>query len=160
MAQLRADLALAGMPYTLAQDAPATPLTGSTSLTTLATITLPANAMGAKGQIGIDLFFSCTASANTKVLTVYFGGQLFYTSPAIGATVTGYQTRLLLSNKATNSQIAHNGGATGLGTQTAAAVTGAIDTTSSVTILIRGQLGNSADTMTLESYSAVVRYAP
>src|SRR5882757_8754527 len=42
------------------------PLTGSTSETVLATIPIPANLLGANGQLRIKAQWSCTSSAGTK----------------------------------------------------------------------------------------------
>ena len=140
----------------LAQSAVAVPLTGSTSETTLATITLPAGAMGANGQIEIEALFSTTNSANTKTLRFKFGGSTIH---SIAFTTTaGAQMRKRLSNRnSASSQVAANASAqidfnTSTSTNFGAPATYAVDTSAAVTILITGQLANSGETITLESY--------
>ena len=50
--------------------------TGDTNPFTFATVTVPANAMGPNGRLRITFFWTTTASGNSKVLAVNFGGTL------------------------------------------------------------------------------------
>ncbi len=145
---------------TIAQAAPGTTLTGSTAETTLATLTIPAAILGASGQFELESFMSSNASVGTKTLRVYFGGVLFYAfSP--NSTGLGVQQKLRIANKTTGTQTSYSvsTAGTGFGTTTVAATTSSIDTTAAVTVLITGQLSNGADTMALESYTALAKYA-
>lgn len=124
--------------------------TGNTNDTTLATVTVPAGAMGANGRLRITSLWSTTNNANNKTGRVKFGGTT-YTSSVI-ANNASYRTQTEVSNRnATNSQVGYPGGS-GLGGSTAVVVTTAVDTTAEVTVLLTGQLASGADTITLESY--------
>lgn len=136
-------------------------LTGTTAETTLATCTLPGNTMGPNGQVEIvGALFSFTNNANTKTPRFKFGSLTFQSSASSGTA--GQQIAGRVANRnATNAQVAFAGSGTGFGTSTSnAPVTSAIDTTANVDITITGQLANSADTMTLESYMIRVTYGP
>jgi hypothetical protein len=138
--------------------APGTALTGTTSLTTLATLTQLANTMGPTGQIDIEGFISCIGTAGTKTVSVSFGGTTYFSFPILAAS-TGQQFHIRIANKTASSQIAFNSSVgSGYGATTSATVTSTVNTASNVTILITGQLANSADTMTLESYRINTTY--
>src|SRR5688500_6060251 len=81
-------------PYVLAQSAVAASHTGNTTETTLATVTVPANAIGANGRLRVTSLWSHTNSANSKTLRVRFGGAAgtIYTSLTVTTTLS---TRVL-----------------------------------------------------------------
>lgn len=129
--------------------------TGNTNETTLATITIPANALGANGRIRVTTQWTYTNNANTKTLIVRLGGTsgTQYATVAVTTTAGVRMQQEIANRNATNSQIgfaANN--SSGFGGTTAAPVTSAVDTTASVDLVIRCQLGNGADTITLDSY--------
>lgn len=137
------------------QSAVQVPHTGNTAETTLATIQVPANAMGPNGRVRVTVLWSMTSSANNKTIRVRFGG----TSGTI------YQQQQLTTNQinrlqaewanrnATNSQVGGPAGASsGWGGSSAAIVTSAVDTTANADIVISGQLANSGETIALEHY--------
>jgi hypothetical protein len=138
--------------YVLAQSAVASSVTGTTTETTLASVTLPGGAMGANGQIEIISLWSYTNSANNKILKVKFGGQQL---AAITNTTTATEQLL---NRAANrnnssSQVSFSAFSTGgIGTSTNAINTFAVNSDSDVTIALTGQLANTGETITLESY--------
>ena len=149
--------ALTGTSWVPCKSAVAVPLTGSTGETTLATCTVPANALGANGQVEIYLFGSAGANnANVKTFRVKFGATTYGSTTVTSALVT--RANLAIGNRnATNAQVGFptlNGAITG----TVAPITSAEDTTAAVSITITGQLANSSDTMTLESYLVRVTY--
>lgn len=136
----------------LAKSAVAVSHTGNTSLTTLATISVPGGAMGPNGFLRVTCLWSWTNNANNKTCWAKFGGTNFY-----GRTETtgGFQrNQFTVQNR--NSESSQLGPASGLsggfGVITGSPVTAAIDTTASQNILLQVQLGNAADTATLEGY--------
>lgn len=136
------------LPYVLCQSAVAASHTGNTNETTLATCTIPANAMGANGCLTLDAFFSYTNSANNKNLRARLGGisGTVYTvsvqTTSLGVRFVGTE---ICNRNATNSQVG------GVGTAFAGApITSAVDTTASTTVVFTGQLTNSGETVTLE----------
>lgn len=137
----------------LGQSAVAASNTGGTTETTLATITIPAGAMGANGRIEVRALFSVTNSANTKTLRVRFGGTTFASS-AVTAVGSAPLLMNVANRNAANSQVGTLG--TGFGTASGAAITTAIDTTAAVNITITGQLGLGTEAITLESYQVLL----
>ncbi len=138
----------------------AVPVTGTASETSLAGVTIPANAMGANGILRINALFSYTNSVNTKTLRFRFGNGLSGTAFATsaGTTVAAIRLETQIQNRnSASSQIAGIAGATIGGTSTAN-VTGTIDTTASQTLTISGQLANTGETITLESYIVELKY--
>jgi len=136
----------------IAQSAVAVPHTGTTAETTLATITIPANAMGANGRIELDVIWSYTNSANTKTLRQKFGGTTIL-STAVGASAVTRTSAVIANRNATNSQVATPNFSTSFGVSSATLTTMAIDTTAAVNIVLTAQLANSGETITLEAYS-------
>ena len=148
---------LLGVPWTVAQSAVAFPLTGSTSETTLATITIPGGSMGPNGRCIVTVLLSSTNNANAKTLKVKFGGT-FFANYSLASTAAS-RVRVDLSNRnSLSSQIGGVASVSGFGGSAGSAVPGSIDTSSDVTVLITGQLGVGTDTVTLESYSVEVVY--
>jgi len=149
----------ANVPYVVAASA-ATGMstTGDTNENTLATITIPAGAMGANGIVRITTVFSYTNSANTKSLRVKFGGTTYQNTSVTTTASARYQTQIHNRN-ATNSQGGGHISGT-FATSSGNPVTSSVDTTAAVTVLITGQNGLGSETITLESYSVEVIYRP
>ena len=126
-------------------------VTGTAAETTLATITVPANTMGANGRIEIETLWSYTNSANNKQLRIKFGSL---TAQNITATNTNsLRVSCFVANRNnTSAQVAPPNSSTGSGATTNSVQTAAIDTTASVSIAITGQLANTGETITLEGY--------
>lgn len=124
-------------------------LTGTTSATTLATITIPAGLIGANGKVKFYPLWSNTNNANTKTLRVIVGGSTGYTGVAQNSVHNG--GLLILRNFNSESvQRMSSGLVAGLGSSTGSIASLTVDTTAEVIVTITGQLANSADTMTLE----------
>jgi len=140
----------------------AVPLTGSTSETALATIAIPAGAMGANGQLRIITLWSMTNNANNKYPRIRLGG--ISGTIYLGATqssVASQKTQTIIRNR--NSQSSQIGfaasgtlGAYGVGPTTVANVTSAVDTSAAQDLVISGQLATGTDTLTLESYTVEI----
>lgn len=155
-ASFQAMCATLGAWRVLAASAVAVPHTGSTAETTLAAIAIPAGAMGANGIVRIEAMFTAASNANSKTAILRFGGTggVAVMSTAWTTQVQARFARTIANRNAANSQVvgSHNNSG-GWGTGGGGAITtGAIDTASTVDLLIRGQLANAADTITLESY--------
>jgi hypothetical protein len=149
--------------YALAQGGAAVVTPADTTEDTLATIAVPANAMGANGCLLIRAQWSYTNSSNAKTLRVRFESTsanvaFFSAGPTTFASTLAV---LEICNRgATNSQVGQIVSATAPGNSTSSPTTGTVDTTdaSLLGIYITGQKASSGETLTLESYS--VRVAP
>lgn len=141
-------------PHILAQSGVASSVTGTTSETTLATITVPANAMGANGAVRIWCAWSWTNNGNSKTPRIRFGGTggTVFTSNTLTTSQSVQDVKIIQNRNATNSQVGTTNTIGGFSNSSVATVTAAIDTTAAVDIVISGQLANSADTLTLERY--------
>lgn len=142
-------------PKVLAQSAVAVPHTGDTVETTLATITIPAGAMGANGRVIIHSMWSCTnpSGANTKTMRVKFGGTSIATTTSTAAVQQPMMTTVANRGSA-SSQVGTP--STGFASSSSAIPTPAIDTTAAVDITFTGICANAADTVTLESYQVIL----
>lgn len=122
---------------------------------TLATCTVPANAMGANGVLRIRTRWSATNNVNNKIIRTRFSTVAGTTFGLITTANWGYQQlEVTISNRnATNSQEGAqisfvNSALLASSTTT----TSAVDTTAATTIVITGQKATAGDTLTLESY--------
>jgi hypothetical protein len=152
------------VPYVLAQSGVQVTNTGSTTENTLATITIPAGAMGANGSIRLITVWSrgaLTIANNIQVRARYSGAAstVFgtYTMSTVQFSVKG-QIDFCNRNSA-SSQIGGPVGATGgWSTTTTAVVTAAVDTTAATTILLTCQNTDAADVGALEFYRCELMY--
>lgn len=143
----------------LGQSAVAAALTGTTSETTLATISVAANTMGVHGSIAFHSSWSYTNSANNKNLRLRIGGIggtvcMNYT---LTTTATLVDLRYVANRNSASSQAvsASSGGQTGGFGSSANTLPGPVtDTSAATTFVLTGQLANSGETITLESYRA------
>ncbi len=155
LAQLRADM---GTSYIVGQSAVASAITGTTTETVLATVTIPASAIGPNGSVEVLTMWTYTNSANNKVLRIKFG-TLSLLALTVTTTATARFSASVANRGATNSQIASfssSGG--GFGATTNALTSGAIDTTAAVSLTFTGTLANSGETITLENYIVRINY--
>lgn len=137
----------------LAQSAVAIVAPADTTEDVLATIAVPANAMGANGRLRISTDWTCTNNANVKTIRLRFSGasgtviasEALTSNPALSVPVT------LANRNATNSQVGINQRLGYFGV--AQTATAAIDTTAATTLVITSQKALATDTITLENYS-------
>lgn len=125
-------------------------LTGTTTATTLATITIPAGLIGTNGKVKFYPLWSNTNNANTKTLRVVLNGA---TTVYTGTSQNSVHNSGLLILRNFNSETAQrmsSGMTAGLGSTTGSIAATTVNTTAPVTVAVTGQLANSADTMTLE----------
>jgi hypothetical protein len=136
----------------LAASAAAVSHTGDTLETALATIPIPAGAMGPNGQLRVTTQWSYTNSANAKNLRVRFGGTsgTSYLAQAVTTTASSVFQNRIANRGAANSQIGNSN--TAFGSTTAGVITSAVDTSATADLVITGQVVNSGETLALESY--------
>ena len=139
----------------LGQSAVASSHTGDTVETALATINIPATAIGKNGRIEVRADFTYTNSANAKTMNVKLGATTLMSQGA--TTSSGLKTETSIANRGSaTSQRAVSfvaNSANGIGYLSA---TGAVDTTANVTLTITGTLGLGTETITLESFQVLL----
>ena len=124
-------------------------LTGSTSVVTLATITIPAGLLGANGKLKIYPLWATTNNANVKTLRAIFSGSTCTTMTS--QSVPNNSGLVIIRN--TNSESAQkcsSGLVAGIGSSGGSIASITIDTTAATTLVISGQLAVGTDTLTLE----------
>lgn len=133
--------------------------TGTTAETKLASVLVPAGAMGANGLLRVEAVWSNTNNANNKTRVIRFGAADDLTGTSFHgiAQSTNFQNTSCVSISNSNSQSAQFGWfSTGLsgaaGNYAAAGVTGAINTANASYVVFAGILANSADTITLQAW--------
>jgi hypothetical protein len=147
-------------PYLLAASAVAASVTGTTSETALATIRIPAGAMGTSGGIEVRTTWSTTNSSNAKQLRIRLGGtsgtQFLAASSTTFAVLAG--TTRIKNRGSASSQVATypSNAITGAGSNTSAVTTGTVDTSAAQDLVLSGQLATSSETITLEAYEVWV----
>lgn len=145
------------IPVTLGQGGAAAALTGTVTETALATVTVKGGAMGAQGQIMVHSSWSYTNSANAKNARLRIGGVagtvcMNYT---VTTTLTLSDLRRVANRNSVSSQTvtASSGGHTGgFGTAANALPTPAQNSASDFDLVLTGQLANTGETITLESW--------
>jgi hypothetical protein len=144
---------------TVGHSAVAVTHTGNTSETTLATVSLPANVMGANGRLRITSYWTYTNSANNKTLQIRCGTTGNGLTGSIWGSTTQTTTRSMrmqneiCNRNSTSSQVLMNGiGTGGWGTTVNAASTDTRDTTVAQDIVLTAQLASSGESITLEYY--------
>lgn len=136
-------------------------VTGSTNETALATISIPAGAMGANGILRVTLLVTGTNNANTKTIRIRLGGisgsQFFAAS--IASTLTTRSQIQIQNRNSQASQVAHANATLNSFQSTSGGVfTASVDTSAAQDLVISGQLGTGTDTLTLESYLVEILY--
>lgn len=128
--------------------------TGTTSETTLASVQIPANELGANGILRIESLWEYTNSANNKTLKVQFGGTNFQN--VVPTTTNSFRAIVTVKNvNATNVQVGASSSMAidgGMGTEGAATTAGAVDTTANQNVDFKATLANSGETITLKSW--------
>ena len=124
-------------------------LTGSTSVVTLATITIPAGLMGANGKLKIYPLWATTNNANIKTLRAVLGGSTC--STMVSQSIPNNSGLLIIRNINSESvQKCSSGLVAGIGASYGSIASPTVDTSAATTITITGQLAVDTDTMTLE----------
>lgn len=140
----------------IAASAVAASHTGNTDETTLATVAIPAGAMGLNGSLRVTTLWSYPNSGNSKTMRARLGGIGGAAFMSTGATTTASQhTIKVLSNRGVaNSQVGPTAGLTsGVGQSGAAVFTSSVDTAVAQDLVLTAQLASAGETITLESYT-------
>lgn len=143
-------------PQILARTAAAVSHTGDTNETALATITIPAGAMGLNGGVQVYSTHSFTNSGNNKIMRLRLNGiagtQFFVSTQTTQATLS--DMRRIRNRNSASSQVGSFAASNvvGLGQTTNAVATGAINTAAAVDLVLSGQLASAGETITLENY--------
>lgn len=131
-------------------------LTGTVTETAMATVTIPAGAMGLNGGLQIRSVWTVTNSANNKSLRARLGGMAGTQFLAAGVTtvVVASDQRTIRNRNSAASQITSytSTSTTSLGNSSNSATTGTVDTSAAQDLVFTGQLTNTGETITLESY--------
>lgn len=128
--------------------------TGTLTETTLLTIPIPADSLGANGYIDVDIVFDITNNAvASEVLRAKYGGTTFMQF----SNTTGGTDRLsvrIQNRNATNSQVSSGANPAGgtFGTASGSAMTGAIDSTAAQNLTVTAQLGDVTDALKIVRY--------
>lgn len=152
------------VPYVVEKAAVATSAPAVSTEVTLATIIIPANAIGPKGVMHVRGGYTFTNNANNKVLRVRYSGAAG--SQYVGVTTNNTATFpfdfVICNRGATNSQVGLPTSSQGIWGQATAGtyVTSSVDTTAQTTVVITGQKTVPADTLTLEFYMVGIHYGP
>lgn len=130
--------------------------TGNTTENIIYAGVIPGNAVGINGSYIIRCLFSCTSNTNTKTFKIKLNGNIIATS-VISTSVPAQKTFTEISNRGSlSSQISGPSDSNiNNGTFTSAIATYTIDTSQSITLTVTAQLGNSSDTMNLESIEVI-----
>lgn len=137
----------------IAQSGAPSSVTGTLSLTTLATVIIPANSVGPNGSIRIIPLFEATNNANTKTGHVALGGSDIWTPNLV--SFQDIQSLLVVRNKGVqNAQVTFNGN-NGIGTG-GVTVSTSINLTQQQNLTFSAQLTNTADTVTLLAYTVEI----
>lgn len=125
-----------------------------TNENTLATITVPAGAMGLNGILRVTTLWTITNSANNKTLRVRFGGAagVDYMGNILTTAANQFHQNIIANRGAANSQIGHAAAQTSYAPSSGSNVTSSVDTSASTTLVISGQKASAGETITLESY--------
>lgn len=138
--------------------------TGSTTETVLATISIPAAAMGPNGLLRVSTVWSFNG-ASGKTPRIRLGGAAgdAFLSSSASTSVLMHDRREIANRNSEASQIgsysASFGSAGGWGTLTSGSlVTSTVDTSTAQDLVISGQLVDGLDTISLESYLVELFY--
>ncbi|EPR09758.1 hypothetical protein M527_06420 [Sphingobium indicum IP26] len=145
-------------PQIVAQSAVAASVTGTTTETTLATVSILGGTVGANGRLRITTLWSYTNNANSKSFRLRLGGTQIW-SRAEGSSDSARHSAEMANRNSQSSQVTSSGsGGGGWGPVTATVTTTAIDTSATQSLTITAQLANSGDTATLEAYIVELLY--
>jgi hypothetical protein len=129
----------------------------------LATVTVPAGAMGANGWIRVWATFGCTNSSNTKVCRVRLGSPSANSFATISVTTSLAEAFVaqVQNRSSESSQViaTATGSLTGLGNVGTGVGTLSVDTSAETTLYITGQKNTGSETLTLERYVVELHYA-
>lgn len=150
-------------PRVLASSGVAVSHTGNTDETALLTLSIPAGSMGANGWLQISSTWGFSGANSTRTPRIRLGGiaGTAFFAVANASTINSHgDIRRIHNRNATNSQVCFNlaSASGGVGASSGAIVTGSLDTTTALDLVLSGQVANSGDTIILESYVIEIFY--
>lgn len=144
-----------GVPIILKQSGAAIVNPNNTNENILATVTVPAGAMGLNGAIRIRSTWSTTNSANNKTKRIRFGGingvAFFNRTHSTFASDKGFTD--IVNRNSASLQMGQDPAVSGSGATGTPNITSAVNTANAVDIVFTAQNANAGDTTTLESYT-------
>lgn len=144
----------------LAKSGAASSVTGTTAETILATVAIPANAIGPNGVVRVTSLWKYPNSANTKTLKVQLGAVNFVN--VTPTTTNSFQAVTTIWNRnAANSQVGPSSSAAtdgAMGTEGSNPTLGAVDTSVAQNLTFKATLANAGETITLEAYLVEIAY--
>lgn len=146
----------------LAASAVAVAHTGDTVETILATIPIPAGAMGANGALRINLLVSYTNSANNKIIRGRLGGigGTAFISSTLTTTALAKFTKEIANTNSAAAQVSENAGQFGPGTTSSGVGTGTVNTAIAQDFVFTAQLALGTETLTLIRYMVEIFKKP
>lgn len=139
-------------------------LTGSTSETNLAIVTIPAGVMSANARLKIEVLLLFTGTAGTKTFRLRHsttsgdvsGGTNYSQVAAVAASLSASITANIWNTNSTSAQVGYAPASLTVGTSTLTVVTGALATTNISYLNLNGVLGNSGDAMQIVGYTVTL----
>jgi hypothetical protein len=121
----------------------------------LATINIPAGAMGINGILRVETLWTVTSSVNNKTLNARLGGigGTAFLNIVLTTSVSFLGVKTIQNRGAANSQVAFTALSGNFGATSAAVTTASIDTSAATTLVITGQKASAGEDLTLERYS-------
>jgi len=138
------------MPRVLGASATAVSAGAVTTEETLATVVVPAGAMGTNGALRVTSLWTANNTAGNKTFKVKLGATFFFGRVVAGTTLTVYE-QTLISNRTASTQVSNQTSGP-FGISTVAVATGAIDTTAAQNLTLTAQKATAGEVATLESY--------
>lgn len=122
-------------------------VTGTTDLTTMREVTIPAKYIGKNGSIGYFLGGTNNNNANNKTMFVKLGnGTTFWNTHSFNTTTTGRSVRKTIQSDGTEYSFWVSGaGALADSTSTTSPISQVLVPSPDLTLQIQGRLANSAD---------------
>lgn len=128
--------------------------TGVTTAQTALSFTIPANSMGANGQLWFSFLLGFNGSTNNKTVTIKIGSTVIFSLVEATAATIAYQGDVYFQNQgATNANATQKGGATGA--STVAQTFSTIDTTVNQTCTVNITDATATDWTSIDSFSCV-----
>jgi hypothetical protein len=153
---------LDGVPYVIAQSGAAVSVGAVTTEAVLATITVPAGAVGPNGYVDVVLHATVNNNANNKTVFVRVGGVAGTQYGAMGIPNMAGLVRYIsiFNNNSASSQKSSSpsGQTVGFGSFSSTGVTSSVNTAAAWDLVISGQKAVAGDTLTLEGYTVRVCY--
>lgn len=147
-----------GLGGVIAKSGAAVSHTGDLTETVLATIAIPANALGANGVLRVTSIWGLTSSANVKSIRARIGGSgvsgsVIMAQTALTAVANVRVDTLLINANSTSAQVVENTFPRGTDLLvTDNYTTSAVDMTAAQNLVFSGQLANTGETITLLGY--------